>query len=107
MRTAIDSFLLSEMPEGLTFADDADRQTLILRTYFDLTGLPPSEEDIRRWTAHPSGDWYSELIESLLTSERYGERLGAALAGRRRLCRFGRLLSTIPNDRGHGSIVTM
>ncbi|MEZ6064075.1 MAG: DUF1549 and DUF1553 domain-containing protein, partial [Planctomycetaceae bacterium] len=74
VRTAIDSFLLSEMPEGLTFADDADRQTLILRTYFDLTGLPPSEEDIRTWTDHPSGDWYSELIESLLASERYGER---------------------------------
>ncbi len=42
IRNPIDAFLLARMPEGLTFADDADRHTLILRTHFDLTGLPPS-----------------------------------------------------------------
>ncbi len=74
VRTQIDAFLLAEMPEGLTFADDADRHTLILRAYFDLTGLPPAVDEIRRWQDEPSGDWYSQMVESLLQSKHYGER---------------------------------
>ena len=74
VRTAIDAFLLAQMPEGLTFAEDADRHSLILRTHFDLTGLPPSVEQLQQWVNDPSEDWYARLIESLLASPNYGER---------------------------------
>ncbi len=74
VRNSIDAFLLAPMPEGLTFADDADRHTLILRTHFDLTGLPPSAEALRQWSNEPSEDWYARLVDSLLESQDYGER---------------------------------
>ncbi|MDA1232806.1 MAG: PSD1 and planctomycete cytochrome C domain-containing protein, partial [Planctomycetota bacterium] len=74
IRNPIDAFLLAQMPEGLTYADDADRHTLILRTHFDLTGLPPSAEQLQLWINDPSEDWYVRLIDSLLASPNYGER---------------------------------
>jgi len=74
VRNSIDAFLLARMPEGLTFADDTDRHTLILRTHFDLTGLPPSADQILQRINDPSEDWYARLIESLLASPNYGER---------------------------------
>ena len=76
IRSAIDSFLLANMPEGLNFADDADRHALILRAHFDLTGLPPSAEQLQQWLNEPSEDWYVRLIDSLLASPQYGERWG-------------------------------
>jgi len=74
IRTPIDNFLLAEMPKGLTFADEADRHTLILRTHFDLTGLPPTPDVLQQWLTDPSEDWYARLVESLLASPNYGER---------------------------------
>lgn len=74
IRNPIDAFLLAQMPEGLTYADDADRHTLILRTHFDLTGLPPSAEQLEQWINDPSEDWYTRLVDSLLASPNYGER---------------------------------
>jgi hypothetical protein len=74
VRNSIDHFLLAQMPEGLSFADDADRQTLILRAYFDLTGLPPASEQLLQWKNDPADDWYARMIESLLASPHYGER---------------------------------
>lgn len=74
VRNSIDHFLLAQMPEGLSFAEDADRQTLILRAYFDLTGLPPASEQLLQWKNDPADDWYARMIESLLASPHYGER---------------------------------
>ena len=74
VRSPIDSFLLSAMPEGLSFAAEADRPTLIRRLYFDLIGLPPSVEEQQRWQNEASENWYSLLIDELLSSEHYGER---------------------------------
>ena len=74
IRNPIDAFLRARMPEGVTFADDADRHTLILRTHFDLTGLPPSVEQLQQWIYDPAEDWYVRLIDSLLASPNYGER---------------------------------
>ena len=74
IRNSIDHFLLAQMPEGLTFADDADRQILILRAYFNLTGLPPAAEQLLQWKNDPADDWYARMIESLLASPHYGER---------------------------------
>ncbi len=76
VRSAIDTFLLAQMPEGLSFAEDADRHTLILRAHFDLTGLPPSAELLQQWLNDPSEDWYMRLVDSLLASPNYGERWG-------------------------------
>ncbi|MEO1994845.1 MAG: PSD1 and planctomycete cytochrome C domain-containing protein, partial [Planctomycetaceae bacterium] len=74
VRNPIDALLLSRMPEGLTFAPDADRFTLIKRLYLGLTGLPPSVESLEHWNHDPSPQWYEHLIEHLLNSPHYGER---------------------------------
>ena len=76
IRNPIDAFLLANLPEGLSFAEDADRHTLIVRTHFDLTGLPPSAEQLQQWTSDPSEDWFVRLVDSLLASPNYGERWG-------------------------------
>ncbi len=76
IRNPIDAFLLAQMPEGLTYADDSDRHTLIVRTHFDLTGLPPSAEQLQQWIKDPLEDWFVRLVDSLLVSPNYGERWG-------------------------------
>lgn len=73
-RTPIDRFLRHAMPEGLSFSPDADRLTLIKRLYFDLTGLPPTPDELSQWQNHTSSDWYQQLVNSLLDSPHYGER---------------------------------
>ncbi|HXL17768.1 MAG TPA: DUF1549 domain-containing protein [Streptosporangiaceae bacterium] len=76
-RTAIDAFLLARLEtQGLTFAPDADRRTLIRRVSFDLLGLPPSPEDVERFVADPAPDAYERLIDRLLAAPQYGERWG-------------------------------
>ena len=74
VRTPIDALMLAAMPEGLKFSKDADRLTLIKRAYFDLTGLPPSREEIARALNDKSSDWYEQLVDRLLESPHYGER---------------------------------
>lgn len=74
IRTPIDALLANAMPDGLTFAPDADRFTLIKRLYDDLIGLPPSAEELDRWMQAPEPDWYENLVDELLRSPHYGER---------------------------------
>ncbi len=75
VRTPIDAFLLDKMKDkGLTFANDADKRTLIRRAYFDLVGLPPSPEEVERFLADTSPDAYEKLIDQLLASPHYGEK---------------------------------
>lgn len=76
VRTPVDALLLSAMPEGLTFSPDADRRTQALRVSFDLTGLPPTPERMRRFLADESSDAYDRLVDELLDSPHYGERWG-------------------------------
>ena len=67
----IDTFIHSKLTEkGLKPAPQADAHTLIRRLYFDLTGLPPTPEEITKYTALP----YEKLVDDLLASPRYGER---------------------------------
>ena len=54
----------------------ADPRTLIRRAYFDLTGLPPTYDEVEAFAADPSPTAYAELIDRLLASPRYGERWG-------------------------------
>ena len=73
----IDAFVLAKLEEnGLEPSPEADRRTLIRRAYLDLTGLPPTYEEIEEFAENPSADAYSDLIDSLLRSPRYGERWG-------------------------------
>lgn len=76
VRTAIDALLLQDMPAGLGFSADADRETLIRRVYFDLIGLPPSTDELSRWRDLKDENWYEQLVDSLLDSGHYGERWG-------------------------------
>ncbi len=76
VRTPIDALLLSAMPEGLTFSEDADRLTLVKRIHFDLTGLPPSPDAVDRWLDDAGADWYERLVDELLASPHYGEHWG-------------------------------
>jgi mono/diheme cytochrome c family protein len=77
LRTPIDAFLRARLREkGLDFAPDADRRTLIRRASFDLTGLPPSPEEVQRFLADDSPDAYEKLLDRLLASPHYGERWG-------------------------------
>ena len=74
-RNAIDAILLAKLkPLGLHFQPDSDKATLIRRVTLDLTGLPPSPEDVRDFLADTRADAYERLVEKLLASPRYGER---------------------------------
>jgi len=76
-QTPIDAFVLARLAaKGLTFAPEADRRTLLRRASFDLTGLPPTPEEIDRFLADSTPDAYDRLIDRLLTSPAYGERWG-------------------------------
>ena len=74
VRSPIDALLQQAMPAGVSFSSDADRETLIRRAYFDLTGLPPSLQDMERWTKSTYTNWFGQMIDSLLESPHYGER---------------------------------
>lgn len=67
---------LSQKQAGVTFAPEADRDTLIRRVHFDLTGLPPTLDQWKRWRTEPSDKWYESMIDHLLASPHYGERWG-------------------------------
>jgi hypothetical protein len=73
----IDHFVLAHLEkEGLKPVHDADRVTLIRRLTFDLTGLPPTPEEIDVFVKDKSGHAYANLIDRLLESPRFGERWG-------------------------------
>ncbi len=78
-KNSIDFFTLAKMEEqGLEPSREADRRTLIRRVCFDLTGLPPSPEEVERFINDSDPNAYEKLIDSLLASERYGERMTLA-----------------------------
>jgi hypothetical protein len=61
----------------LSLAPEADRATLIRRVAFDLTGLPPTPAEIAAFVADDSAGAYARLVDRLLASPRYGERMTA------------------------------
>ncbi|MDG2390073.1 MAG: PSD1 and planctomycete cytochrome C domain-containing protein [Planctomycetaceae bacterium] len=75
VKTAIDRFIFERLEEEqFTLRPEADRQTLIRRLTFDLTGLPPTSEEVEQYLADESTDAYEKLVERLLESPHYGER---------------------------------
>jgi hypothetical protein len=77
IKSPIDRFILDGLEEKkLKPAPPADKLTLLRRATFDLTGLPPSESEIREFLADESPDAFKKVVDRLLASPRYGERWG-------------------------------
>lgn len=76
-RNAIDLLVERAMPAKLTLAPRADRRTLIRRATYDLTGLPPTPAEIDRFLDSPKPDdqAFAGVVERLLESPHYGERM--------------------------------
>jgi len=76
-RNEIDAFILERLErKGLKPAERADRRTLIRRATFDLTGLPPTPEEVDDFLRDSSPGAFEKVVERLLASPRYGERWG-------------------------------
>ncbi len=72
---AIDLFVLRKQREaGLEMSVEASRGILIRRVYFDLTGLPPSPEEVDAFAKDDSPNAYEEMVERVLALPAYGER---------------------------------
>ena len=61
--------------EGLAPSPEADRVTLIRRLSIDLAGLPPTPEEVDAFVADPDPEAYEKLVDRLLASQHYGERM--------------------------------
>ena len=78
-RNEIDYFVVQRLAEkGLSPALPADRRTLVRRLYLDLTGLPPSGEQVQAFLDSRSDEAYEQLVDELLASPQYGERMTIA-----------------------------
>lgn len=76
VRNPIDRFILGRLEaEGLEPAAEADKRTLIRRLNFDLTGLPPKPAEMAQFLRDERPDAYEELVNRLLSSPQYGERM--------------------------------
>jgi hypothetical protein len=76
-RNPIDRFILARLEnEGLQPSAEADRVTLLRRLSLDLTGLPPTIEEVDAFLFDNSADAYERQVERLLASPHYGERWG-------------------------------
>jgi hypothetical protein len=75
-KSPIDQFVLARLEkEGLQPSKEANREDLIRRASFDLTGLPPTLQEIDAFLADKSPDAYEKVIDRLLKSPAYGERM--------------------------------
>jgi hypothetical protein len=75
-RNPIDQFVLARLErEGLKPSTEADRATLIRRVSLDLTGLPPTPADVAEFLRDPAPDAYEKVVDRLLRSPHYGERM--------------------------------
>jgi hypothetical protein len=74
----IDSFVLDRLErEGLRPSPEAGREALIRRVSLDLTGLPPSPAEVDAFLRDRSPEAYEKVVDRLLSSPRYGERMAA------------------------------
>jgi hypothetical protein len=74
IKNPIDAFLLARLErEGLKPSPEADRFALIRRVSLDLTGLPPTPEEVEAFVQDQSPEAYEKLVDRLLASPRYGE----------------------------------
>ena len=77
VQNEIDAFILKRFEEkGLEPSQEAKPITLLRRIFFDLTGLPPSPQDIKDFKESSSKEPFENVVDSLLESPRFGERWG-------------------------------
>ena len=77
VRTGMDAFILAALEaKGLSPTPEADRRTLLRRVTHDLTGLPPTPEEMESFLKDRSDKAYSRVVDRLLASTAYGERWG-------------------------------
>ncbi len=77
-RNQIDQFVLARLDnEGLEPAHEAEKSTLIRRVALDVTGLPPTPAEVSAFLADAVPDAYEKVVDRLLASPRYGERMAA------------------------------
>ena len=77
-RTSVDGFVLARLEEhGLRPSPEADPRSLIRRAAFDITGLPPTPEEVDDFLADPRDDAYPKLVDRLLASSRFGEHFAS------------------------------
>jgi len=70
----VDAFIAAKLAkESMVSAVRADRRTLVRRAYFDLTGLPPTPEQVEQFIRDSAPDAWPRLIDRLLASPRHGE----------------------------------
>ena len=78
VRNEVDAFVLDRLErEGLKPSREADRSTLVRRVSLDLTGLPPTPAEVDAFVADSSPNAYEKVVDRLLASQRYGERMAA------------------------------
>lgn len=78
-KNSMDSFILSNLEEqGLRPAPEAARSTLLRRVTLDLTGLPPTLEELDAFLSDTSSDAYEKVVDRLLASPAYGEHMASA-----------------------------
>ncbi|HEX5270222.1 MAG TPA: PSD1 and planctomycete cytochrome C domain-containing protein [Gemmataceae bacterium] len=76
-KTEIDRFILARLEaEGLHHAAPADKRALLRRATFDLTGLPPTPDEIDTFLKDDSSDAFAKVVDRLLKSPHYGECWG-------------------------------
>ena len=74
-RTEMDSFILARLErENLRPSSESDRRTWLRRVTFDLSGLPPTPEQLADFLSDKSVEAYKRVVDDLLASPRYGER---------------------------------
>ena len=75
---SIDAIVAEKLAKrGLKLQPEADRRTLIRRVSFDITGLPPTQAEVEAFVSDTSPDAYEKLLDRLLASPRFGERMAA------------------------------
>ena len=97
----IDRFILAKLEQaGLAPVRDADKLTLIRRASLDLTGLPPTPEEVEAFKKDDSPDAFAKVVDRLLASPHYGEAWGRSWLD---VARFGEddYRSLDPKGRGH------
>ena len=75
VRTPVDAFVLKQLEEkGLSFSPRARRATLVRRAYFDLTGLPPTPDEVQAFLVDDSSDAFERVVDRIIASPAYGQR---------------------------------
>ena len=78
LRGRVDHFILASLEaKALTPSREADARTLIRRLTFDLTGLPPTPEEVRAFVNDTRPDAYARLVDDLMGRRAFGERMAS------------------------------